>query len=148
MFEHAYQNTHTWDDHVYGPSNCFLYRICDYRVNDAKEVASIHTERLLERLVNWDISALKPMLYSLTHSLRRHHPVQYDTEHGRISGVHQRLQLQGYTTLHFYFADAHDRLFTLHRSVVRKAADFQTVSFRFQSDLRIIAKYVSSNYCG
>lgn len=125
-FEFAFQMTHRWNPDC-SPSDFFLYETRNYRTMAATKVNSRHVARLLELLGNVSEALDASPVFNLTRSLRNGPPVQFDSR-GRIQGIHKHLQLEGYTTLRFFLAETHDLLYPLHRSSVRGAAGFQTVS--------------------
>ncbi|KAF4568190.1 hypothetical protein EYR40_010409 [Pleurotus pulmonarius] len=126
MFEDAYKDAYKRENSEHGASNYFLERIHSDRVADASRLDPKLTGRLLKRLDDVPVEAKASRVGDLARSLANGPPVQFDSE-GRIQGIHKYLQLEGYTTLRFFLARNHDRLYPLHRSIPNKAGEFQTL---------------------
>ncbi|KAF4588845.1 hypothetical protein EYR40_010400 [Pleurotus pulmonarius] len=126
MFEDAYQDAYKRENSEHGASNYFLERIHSDRLADVSKLDPKLTGRLLKRLDDVPVKAKASRVGDLARSLANGPPVQFDSE-GRIQGIHKYLQLEGYTTLRFFLARNHDRLYPLHRSIPNKAGEFQTL---------------------
>ncbi|KAF4588842.1 hypothetical protein EYR40_010397 [Pleurotus pulmonarius] len=126
MFEDAYKDKYDLDNPDHGADNYFLERIHSDRETDAAKLDPKLTGRLLEHLSKVPVELKASKVGDLARCLANGPPVQFDSE-GRIQGIHKHLQLEGHTTLCFFLAQGHDRLYPLHRSIASKAAQFQTL---------------------